>query len=111
MTERVGRYRQESCKTFARRLVERHPLTCVFLGGIQGVDPHGEALHRDHLAPLDLVQDVGGNVLAPGDLVLHVVVFLTVDLQKQPERLGLGRPNFDVPSLLVNPALILDHII
>lgn len=54
--------------------------TCVFLRGIQWVDPHSDAIDRNELAPFDLIQYVSGNVLAPSDLVLLLVMFLTVYL-------------------------------
>lgn len=81
--------------------------TCVFLSGIKWVDPHSDAIDRNKLAPFDLIQYVGGNVLAPSDLVLLLVMFLTVYLSThtwhsdpQEHLIGWLRPGIILQSLV-----------
>lgn len=54
--------------------------TCIFLRGIKRINPHGDAVNRNNFAPLYFIQYVSWNVLAPSDLVLHIVMFLTMYL-------------------------------
>lgn len=61
--------------------------TCIFLCCIERINPHGDALRRNVLPPLNLVQYVSWNVAAPGYFFIHcVVMFLTEHLKPNMRR-------------------------